>query len=184
MRRWFLPAVLVLFLLMLDTAVLPIFITSVYYVPLTLVMIVCLGASAGRIPGMLYGLFAGLLIDILVGYPLGMRSVQYIAAGFLSGLIVHVTDEERLKHGFRPGIYALRLALFSLGYFLLSEVVLAVYQYFNTARFVRAYAVNAGVRVLLSAALVMILYLPINHAVQGRRGRKMSARPRREVRHF
>ena len=92
MRKWLVPALLILLLLMLDTAIVPVFFTGVYYVPLTLVLIICIGASYGRISGMLYGLAAGVLIDILVGYPLGMRLFQYIAAGFLSGLIVHVTD--------------------------------------------------------------------------------------------
>ena len=184
MRKWLVPALLILLLLMLDTAVVPVFLTNVFYVPLTLVLIICIGASYGRISGMLYGLGAGVLIDILVGYPLGMRIFQYVAAGFLSGLIVHVTDEERLRHGFRPVMYAVRLGLFSAGFHFLSEVVLGVYQYFNTARYEGVYAVNALVRVVLGTALVLLLYMPLIRVCLGQRRRQSTARPKREVRSF
>lgn len=184
MRRWLIPALLILLLLMLDTAVLPVFVSSVYSVPLTLALVICIGAGYGRISGMLYGMAAGLLIDVLVGYPLGLRLFQYIAAGFLSGLIVYVTDAERLEHGFRRGLYALRLALFSIGFHLASEAVICVYQYFNTARFEAIYALNALVRVGIGAALVLIIYVPFMRLAAGRKKSPAPARSRREVKFF
>ncbi len=185
MRRRLMPPILIFLLLMLDTAILPVFFTSVYMFPFTLALIICIGASYGRMHGMLYGMIAGLLMDILVGYPLGMRTFQYIATGFLSGLIVHVTDEERLKHGFRPVTYAVRLALFSAGCLLVCEVALGVYQYFNTARFISIHALNALIRIAIGTALTMLLYMPFTRIMFGKRKRSVStARSKREVRFF
>lgn len=161
MRRWLVPALLILLAVLLDTTILPMFIISVWFVPLSLALIICVGAGQGRYYGMIFGLAAGLLIDILVGYPLGLRLFEYLGAGFLSGLIVHVTEKNREQHAYRPAMFAVRLGLFTLGYAAVVETAVCVYQYFNTARFLPVYALNALVRVGLITVLTLAFYVPL-----------------------
>ena len=184
MRRWLVPALLILLAVMLDTTVLPMFITSVWFVPLSLALVVCIGASQGRYYGMIFGLAAGLLIDILVGFPLGLRLFQYLGAGFLSGLIVHITEKSREQHAYRPAMFALRLGLFTLGYAALVETAVCVYQYFNTARFEPIYAINALVRVGLTTLLTLALYVPLMRLSLGENLHNTQASPRKKEARF
>ena len=165
---------------LLDTTVLPMAITGVWFVPLSLPLVICAGAGHGRYYGLVYGLAAGLLIDVLVGYPLGLRLFQYLGAGFLSGLIVYINEKSREQHGYRPAMFALRLALFTLAYAALTETAVAVYQYFNTARFEAVYVFNALIRVGLTTLLTLALYLPLMRLSLGKRARRRPAVPKRK----
>ena len=184
-RRWLVPALLLLLVLILDTTLLPMIITAVWFVPLSLCLVICIGAGQGRYYGLIYGLGAGLLIDILVGYPLGLRLFQYLGAGFLSGLIVHITEKSREEHGYKPVLYGLRLGLFTVGYQAFAETVISVYQYFHTARFELPYVTNSLIRIALTTAFTLALYLPVMRLSLGANQRRQPARPnRREARLF
>ena len=84
MRR-FLPLILLLISVLLDLAVLPVLLGSRYLPMMTLVTAIELGLLLGRTRGSLYGMIGGLLIDILTGYPMGLRTILYIASGYVSG---------------------------------------------------------------------------------------------------
>ena len=81
-RRRIWPAVLTLLSLMVDTSVIPFLVSSPYIVSLTFITVLVMGVHLDRMHGMLYGLIAGLLQDILVGYQLGFNTFVYIALGF------------------------------------------------------------------------------------------------------
>ena len=97
MRRRILPAVLTLLSLMVDTSVIPFLIESPYIVSLTFITVLVIGVHLDRMHGMLYGLIAGLLQDILVGYQLGFNTFVYIILGFLAGLIAYEPEDVRAR---------------------------------------------------------------------------------------
>ena len=109
MRRRILPAVLTLLSLMVDTSVIPFLIESPYIVSLTFITVLVIGVHLDRMHGMLYGLIAGLLQDILVGYQLGFNTFVYIILGFLAGLIAYEPEDVRARR--RPSMVYLRRAL-------------------------------------------------------------------------
>lgn len=84
MRRFF-PLILLVVSVLLDLAVLPVLLQSRYLPMMTLITTIVLGLLLGRTRGSLYGMIGGLLIDILTGYPMGLRTVLYIASGYASG---------------------------------------------------------------------------------------------------
>ena len=79
------PTVLVLFVLMIDTAVIPFLISSPYLVSLTFATVLVLGVYLGRMHGMLYGMIGGLLTDILVSYQLGFNTFSVHRPGLSGG---------------------------------------------------------------------------------------------------
>ena len=185
MRKYLAPALLLFFVLMLDTTVLPMFVHSVWSVPVSLCLAISIAVVLGRDLGLVYSLAAGLLIDILVGYPLGLRLFQYMGAGFLAGMIVPIPEKnlERLRHPER--VLLVRLALFTMGYQLLTEIAVGVYQYFNTARYELIYAGNALVRIAVTILVTLALLYPVRLLSLGSaRDREQRARPQREEQQF
>ena len=85
MRR-FLPLILVLAALLLDISVVPILVSHWAVPSLSLCTVCVLGLLLGRTRGSLYGLIGGVLMDVLVGYPLGLKAVLYILSGYLCGV--------------------------------------------------------------------------------------------------
>lgn len=85
MRR-FLPLILLAVMVLLDLSVLPFLISSQYLPMMALIAAIEFGLLLGRTRGALYGMIGGLVIDIMTGYPMGLRTVLYIAAGYASGV--------------------------------------------------------------------------------------------------
>lgn len=182
MRRKVMPTVLVLFALMIDTAVIPFLISSPYLVSLTFATVLVLGVYLGRMHGMLYGMIAGLLTDILVSYQLGFNTFLFIGLGFLAGTIAYEAPSVRLRKA-SSRVY-LRRALTFAGMALVRETVIFGYQYFNTALFSGVYLLNILARTLLSAGLCMLLGPLEARAVLGRPVRYQRTSPQREVKSF
>lgn len=86
MFRKLIPTLSVLVLMLLDTAVVPLFLQSDLTPSLTYMGIVALALLLGKASGVLYGLMGGLLLDITVGYPMGMQLVLYAVVGYGCGL--------------------------------------------------------------------------------------------------
>lgn len=182
MRRWLVPAILLIMFLMLDTSVLPFITDSVYLVSLSLVFVMVSGICMGRMFGMLYGFVSGLLIDILVGYPLGFMMFMYLGIGFLTGLMAYEYDEEGVK--LTPKMLYTRRILTLFGVLTAYELIIMVYQYFLTSQFEMRYVLNAVVRIALGTALTLLLKPPLFRLMLGKKERYETVRVKREVKSF
>lgn len=147
MRR-FLPLILVLAAVTLDLSVLPFLIHSQYLPMVTLIAAIELGLLLGRTRGALYGMIGGLLIDILTGYPMGLRTVLYIAAGYASGVA-----------GRRFQRYILTPVVAPLLCFAVFEAVMGGYMALSGAQISGASLRAALIRVGLEVVLIQPLYL-------------------------
>ena len=147
MRR-FLPVILTLVSVLLDLAVLPILIWSQYLPMMTLITVIALGLLLGRTRGSLYGMIGGLLIDILTGYPMGLRTVLYIASGYVSGF----AGRRFQRYILTPVVAPL---LCGLGY----EAVTGLYAALSGAGIDGAFIRAALIRVAVQVVLVQPLYL-------------------------
>ena len=71
--------------LLLDTAVLPVFLTP-WWMPLfALLTVHTMGLLLGRTRGSLFGMLAGLAVDISVSTPLGLMTLFYGLLGYAGG---------------------------------------------------------------------------------------------------
>lgn len=147
MRR-FLPVILLLVSVLLDLAVLPVLIQSQYIPMMTLITVIELGLLLGRTRGSLYGMIGGLLIDILTGYPMGLRTVLYIASGYVSGFA-----GRRFQRYLLTPVVAPLICI--LGY----EAAMGLYAALSGAGIDGADIRAALLRVVLQVVLVQPLYL-------------------------
>ena len=182
MLRRLAPLFAVLIAFLLDTAVLPVFYYGRYLVPLTLMVVILTGIQRGRTQGMLYGLVAGLLLDVTAG-TLGLKLFPYVLIGFLIGFFLDQQPEidRSMQRRDRTQLLLVRAIWISVLLFL-HELVLLIYQYFNTATFEWAYVRDLFIRVLLLTALCLIAYTPF-HAIYFGRARAGAGAPR-EVKNF
>ncbi|MBQ8506635.1 MAG: ECF transporter S component [Clostridia bacterium] len=184
MLRRLAPLLTTLLTVLLDTAVIPVFYTGRFLVPLSLVVVILIGIQLGRTSGMLYGMIAGLLLDISTG-SIGMKFFPYIAIGFLIGFLLDQQPEihrgmERID---RIHIIAIRL-IWIIVLVVINEIVMLVIQYFNTAMFKWSYVGTLLLRSVLTTLLAQLLY-PLTRVLY--RGRKKAAggnRSTREVKNF
>lgn len=147
MRR-FLPPILILVSALLDLAVLPVLIQSPYLPMMTLITTVELGLLLGRTRGSLFGMIGGLLIDLMTGYPMGLRTVMHIASGYVSGFA-----------GRRFQRYILTPVVAPLLCFVGYEAVMAAYAALSGATVSGADLKDALIRVGIQVVLVQPLYL-------------------------
>lgn len=184
MLKRILPPLAIVLSVLLDTAVLPVFLYGRYLVPLSLVLVILIGIQLGRMYGMLYGMIAGLLLDISAG-TLGLKLAPYILTGFLIGFLLDTQPEisRSTEKKDRLQLLAVR-AIWICALLLIHEVVLLVYQYFSTAIFEWKYVRDLVIRVTGTAALCMLFYQPFRYIFIGRAGETRSGRTIREVKHF
>lgn len=158
MIRRLLPYILMVFLVLIDISVVPVFTSGLYVMPLALVFAMCTGQLLGRWHGLLIGLVGGLLVDILAGIPLGYMMLTYLLCGFFAGMGGFDSDETRAQEGYsriRAFFRRAAVVFVVLGLF---ETVTMVYQYFNTALFQFMYVKNALVRMGFGVALTTAAY--------------------------
>ena len=181
MRRRVVPIVLVLLIVLIDLSVVPVFFHNTWTVSLTLATILTLAVCMGRVNGMLFGTIGGLLIDILVGYPVGFRLVLFVIAAFLAGLLGYQSDEERIRAGRK--MYGRRFGAY-LSVLILTELVVYAYQYFTTAQFAWRFLGNALIRAGISTALCMLLGPVYMRLILGKPRKNIVAGVKREVKSF
>jgi len=179
------PFILTFIAVILDTSVLPVFYSGILTVPLTLMVVFCIGILLGRMNGLLYGMIGGLLIDVTTG-TLGLMTFFFMACGFLSDLILNEAGSMAASRLHWRVLYTKRAlciaALYGLG-----EIVLLVYQYFNTALFDWLYVRNLLIRTVLFTALNLLL---CPYCTRRFFGKKQKAHAQnqsgkfREVKHF
>lgn len=178
------PLLAVICSLLLDTAILPAFYYGRYSLPLSLAVVILIAIQLGRTNGMLYGMIAGLLLDITTG-TLGMKLIPYILIGFLIGFLLDQQPEvsrssdrkERLE------LIAVRVIwIFAL--LVIYEIVMLVYQYFSTAIFEWKYVRDLLLRTSAITALCILLH-PFFHALFiGGKAKSSGKRASREVKRF
>lgn len=183
MLRRLAPLFAVLIAFLLDTAVLPVFYYGRYLVPLTLMVVILTGIQRGRTQGMLYGLVAGLLLDVTAG-TLGLKLFPYVLIGFLIGFFLDQQPEidRSMKPRDRRQLMLVRIIWIAVLAFL-HELALLIYQYFNTAVFEWIYLRDLFIRVALLTALCLIAYAPF-HAIYFGRARADAGDYTREVKNF
>jgi cell shape-determining protein MreD len=184
MLRRLLPYLLVVFWVLIDISVVPVFTASIFVMPLALVFTMCTGALLGRMHGLLCGLVGGLLVDILAGTPLGYMMLTYLGCGYVAGMGGYDSDEARAQESYSyiKAFFRRTLAVFvALGLF---ELVTMVYQYFNTALFQWIYAGNAFVRMLIGAAAFDVMYYLTMPLLVGRATARVLIGARREVKNL
>lgn len=180
MLRKLTPFLTTFLAMLLDTAVIPVLYHGTYTVPLTLAVVLCNALLLGRLPGLLFGMIGGLLIDITAG-TLGVMTFFFMAVGFLSALIVDENADRQITgirfHLRRGGVAFL---LYAVG-----ETVFVVYRYFITAAFEWRYVQYISIRALIFAAIIILICPALNRMYFGR-GAAQHRAPggRREARHF
>ena len=151
MFRKILPPILVMIAFLLDTAILPVFISH-WLLPLfALLTVHVLGILQGRTSGALYGMICGLLVDIGVSTPLGMMTVFYGALGYAGGWFGRHLFR-RINMLFAPLISAsICFAVFELG--------MAGYAVLASAELNMGLLQNALIRLLVDVAAAEVLYI-------------------------
>lgn len=156
MRR-FLPLILIFLSAILDLSVLPFLFSSPYLPMVTLMTAIVLGLLLGRTRGALYGMIGGLVIDLLTGYPMGLRTILYIAAGYASGVA-----------GRRFQRYLLTPVLAPLLCLVGFEAVMGGYTAVAGAQLGGAEVRAALIRVALQVVLIQPTYLLFNRMLRPR----------------
>ena len=184
MLRRIAPAIAVLLAVLLDTAVIPVFYYGQYLVPLSLVIVIVTGIQLGRTQGMIWGLVAGLLLDVSAG-TLGMKLFPYVIIGFLIGFFLDQQPEIDRSMDRRERVQLMLVRIIWISALLvILETVMLVYQYFNTAIFEWAYLRDLFIRVAMMTALCLIAYRPFHRLYFGRATAAHNGRVTREVRNF
>ena len=143
-RIW--SIVLVLLALLLDCTILPMFSSSPLMPLWTLMTVHCLGLLLGRSSGALYGLIAGILVDISVSTPLGLMTALYTGMGYLGGWFAR----RRIRRPLTPLLSSL---IGFAGY----ELFLTVYVLFASGQMTSGALTDAGIRVLIHMVLSLVL---------------------------
>lgn len=155
MIRKLLPGIMLIIAVLMDITVLPILV-DMRYVPLfSLMFTVNYGLLLGRTRGALYGMIGGLLVDILVGYPVGLLSAVYIGSGYLSGLAGRKFQRYILTPVVTPFIAFSFYELVMLCYLFMASDALEGYLFRDGA-----------IRVAISTAVSQLAYLAINRLLR------------------
>jgi len=158
-RRIF-PALALLVAVLLDTAVVPATPIRWLFPFFAFTCTLAMGLTLGRTRGALFGIFAGLLIDITVSTPVGLMMVLYGLAGLASGLASHVLR--------RTILFTVISAAACL---LVYEAAMLIYSLVAGTDFTAAQLARAGWRVLLNTGLVQLEYLLFGAVLQPRAAR-------------
>ena len=184
MLRRILPYLLIVMLALIDTSVVPVFTASVYVLPMTLIFVICVSMVLGRLHGVLGALLGGLLIDILTGYPVGYMMIAYPACCFVTGLFCYDTDEMRADEKYSRAKAFARRAVCVFIVMMLYEIVIIVYQYFNTALMRGVYVTDALVRSLLMTAFASAVYYGAAWLLLSKDDARVRIGSKREVRNL
>jgi len=184
MLRRIMPYLLIVLLALIDVSVVPVFTSSVYVLPLTLIFVICVSMVLGRLHGVLGALLGGLLIDILTGYPVGYMMIAYPACCFITGLFGYDTDDMRAKDDYSRLNAFIRRAVCVFIVMALFELVIIIYQYFHTALMQGWFFVNALVRTLIATVLVSGAYYAAELLLTGKHEARVRIGSKREVRNL
>ena len=151
MFRRLLPYILIAAVFLLDTAVLPA-LTGFWAIPVfSLILAHCLGLELGRSRGLLYGLIAGLLVDITVSTPFGLMTVIFALMGYAGGWFGYLLWRNRLASVISASVC-----------FTLYELIMDLYVIFSAMRYSGALFYRSAIRIVIYVALVFLLRFPLD----------------------
>lgn len=110
------------------------------------IMVIAIGADYGFMQGIGAGFAGGIIVDVLFGYPIGLRMVGYSVLGYLSGT--------RLFESFR-GIF--RLAVFTFFILLFRDAASVVLLLIRRATFEG----NIFIKMVTASAYSAVLMIPL-----------------------
>lgn len=183
MLRKLAPIFTVLLSVLLDSSIIHVLYHGVFLIPVSLIVIIMISMLLGRAWGVLYGLIAGLILDVTAG-SLGLKLFGYIAIGFMIGLMLDQQDHRgaierdvRIRNAVSRIIW---IAVF-VG---LYEIVMLVYQYFSTAIFEWGFVRNMLIRLGTMLVLSALSYPLFRRMYLGKRSRFAGHQNTREVKNF
>lgn len=183
MLRKLAPIFTVLLSVLLDSSIIHMLYHGVFLIPVSLIVIIMISMLLGRAWGVLYGLIAGLILDVTAG-SLGLKLFGYIAIGFMIGLMLDQQDHRgaierdvRIRNAVSRIIW---IAVF-VG---LYEIVMLVYQYFSTAIFEWGFVRNMLIRLGTLLVLSALSYPLFRRMYLGKRSRFAGHQNTREVKNF
>lgn len=183
MLRKLAPLFTILLSVLLDTSVIHVLYHGVFLIPISLIVVIMISILLGRTQGVLYGLIAGLLLDVSAG-SLGLKLFGYIALGFMTGFLLDQQDHsgiiERDQH-IRNIISRFIWILVFVG---LYEIVMLVYQYFSTAIFEWGFVRNMLIRIGAMTLLCTLCYPLFRKMFLGKRSRYAANQTTREVKNY
>jgi rod shape-determining protein MreD len=141
------PFLLVLFGVLIDVSIIPVFSESPILPVISLCIVVSLGMARGHMRGMLYGLLAGLLLDVTVCNPMGLMTIVYTLAGYLAGFTYGGKKRSLLR------VFLLPLAAIAL-----YEFSMMGYLYVVSGSLMLGDGASVALRVALGAVLMQGLY--------------------------
>ncbi|MEG1604726.1 MAG: rod shape-determining protein MreD [Clostridia bacterium] len=154
MRRFF-PIILVLVTLLIDLSVVP-SIAVHWAVPVFLLpTVIVLGLLLGRTRGLLYGMVGGLLVDILVGHPMGLMAILYLLIGYLAGV-----------SGRKFQRYLLTVVLTPIVCLSIFEISIAIYQFISGQQMTFDNLVQALARIGMETLIAQLMYLLYNRLLR------------------
>ena len=159
-RTLFLPPILVVLTFLLDTAVLPVF-TGHWLLPaFALLTVHTLGLLLGRTTGTLYGMLAGLAVDVSLSTPLGLMTLFYTGLGYLGGWFGRMMRRNPLA----PVVSALVcFAIFELG--------MIGYATVSSAAFSLNLLTHGLIRIALEVGLIEAFYILYDWLIKPSRSR-------------
>ena len=160
MFRRILPTILVILTLLLDTAILPVFLVP-WWMPLfALLTVHVLGLLLGRTRGALFGMLAGLTVDISVSTPLGLMTLFYGLLGYAGGWF----GRKLFRNPLAPVISAAVC-------FALFEMSMVGYTALAGAAFGTEMLAQALIRIAIDVALVEGMYVIYDWLIKPSRSR-------------
>ena len=160
MFRRILPSFLTALTLLLDTAILPVFVCHWALPVFALLTVHTLGLLLGRTRGTLLGMVSGLLVDISVSTPLGLMTLFYGLLGYAGGWF----GRRMFRRPLAPLVSSfICFTVFELG--MLAYIVLA------SAAFSMDLLVHALIRIAMDVALVEGLYVVYDWLIKPSRSR-------------
>ena len=158
MFRKILPPILVALTFLLDTVILPVFVSHWMMPLVALITVHVLGMQIGRTNGTLYGMICGLLVDITVSTPLGLMTMFYGALGYAGGWFARHLFR-RINRKFIPLIAgAICFGVFEIG--------MAFYAILISATLNVQLLTNALIRLALDVALAEGLFIVYEWLIQ------------------
>ena len=166
-KRFIPSAILLIVTVLIDTAVIPVLLSSRYIMPLSLMAVMSIGMLRGSIHGALSGVVSGLMIDISCG-TLGVFLITYVLSGFIIGIIVYIPEAYKSRQITRRKLYILR-ALISFAILIVFECIIAFSKYYQTALFDWLYVRDMFIRAFIGTAGTILMLLYASRFIIGRR---------------
>lgn len=171
MLKRFTPAIALVFSVLLDTAILPVFYNGRYTILFSLITVIAIAILRGRMLGLFYGLLAGVLLDLPAGTP-GLKIIAFTAIGFIIGFLldrqpdIYARDPEgNFKMSSRQRREWMVGRMIWIGILLLiHESVLLVMQYFGNAIMQWSYIRDLLIRAVATDIIITILF-PFYHFI-------------------